>query len=117
MATPSSARPPYYFWLRSAFQLEEPDCDLALRNHAYSEFATYLMGQFQRPHEPYYDQFEGGICWSKVPGDALPVMLLSDKYVLFTIGNDVTAAQIRDSGMVDLDQFSRPEWEDEATLV
>jgi hypothetical protein len=77
----------YFFWLREAYDLDSTGTDVTLRTHAYSEFAIYLVTQYQRPHDPYYDQFQGGLYWVKTPGVAMPVMLLSDKFVQYTLGN------------------------------
>lgn len=107
----------YFFWLRASFGLRRQDTELDLRNRAYSEFAAYLLGQLKRPHDAFYDRFEGGIYWPKAPGRLLPVMLLSDKLVLFTVGNLHTAREIRKSGMVNLDQLAPQPWQDEETLV
>lgn len=107
----------YFFWLRHAHGLDRGDADIALRTHAYSEFAIYLITQYQRPHDPYYDQFQGGLYWLETPGIALPVMLLSDKFVRYTLGNADTVAQLSGAGLMDLDQLAPPDWPDEATLV
>ena len=107
----------YFFWLRTAVGLDRESVDVTLRTHAYSEFAFYLINQFKRPHEPFYDQFQGGLYWVKAPGTPMPVMLLSDKFVLYTLNSSETVAQLPDSGLVDLDRFSPPEWRMEETLV
>lgn len=107
----------YFFWLRDTCGLDRPAADVTLRTHAYSEFAIYLITQYQRPHDPYYDQFQGGLYWMETPGIAMPVMLLSDKFVRYTLGNADTVAQLPSAGLIDLDQLSPPDWADEATLV
>lgn len=107
----------YFFWLRHAFALARAGADIDLRTHAYSEFAIYLVNQVNRPHEPYYDQFKGGLYWPKVPGEPMPVMLLSDKFVLFTIGNAETAAQLPGIGLLNLDDLNPPETGDGEVLT
>ena len=44
-------------------------------------------------------------------------MLLSDKFVRYTLGNADTVAQLPGAGLLDLDQLAPPDWTDEATLV
>ena len=107
----------YFFWLRDSHGLDRPATDVTLRTHAYSEFALYLITQYQRPHDPYYDQFQGGLYWVETPGIAMPVMLMSDKFVRYTLGNADTVAQLPGAGLVDLDQLAPPDWVDEAMLV
>jgi hypothetical protein len=107
----------YFFWLRDAYQLADRSTDVRLRTQAYTEFAIYLVAQYQRPHDPYYDQFQGGLYWVETPGIAMPVILLSDKFVRFTLGNAETVAQLPGAGLLDLDQFAPPAWTDEAMLI
>lgn len=107
----------YFFWLREVYSLKKAGTDIDLRNHAYSEFAIHLITQYQRPHDPFYDQFQGGLYWVETPGIALPVILISDKFVRFTLGNADTVAQLPGAGLLDLDQLAPPEWTDEAMLV
>ena len=42
------------------------------------DFAAYLLEQLKLPTHDYYQRFAGGIYWSKVPGEAAPVHLVSD---------------------------------------
>lgn len=107
----------YFFWLRNTFALGEIGTDVTLRTHAYSEFALYLVNQVARPHEPFFDQFKGGLYWPKAPGEPMPVMLLSDKQVLFTLGNAETVAQLPRIGLVNLDDLVPPEWTNEVVLI
>lgn len=99
----------YFFWLRDAYGLGQPGTGIELRNAAYSEFSAWLINEFKRPHEPYYDRFKGGLYWHHTPGEELPMMLLSDKYVLFTLKNRDTIAQLPVIGLIDLDQLTPPE--------
>lgn len=107
----------YFFWLRDVFALGSAGTDITLRTHAYSEFAVYLVNQTARPHDPYFDRFKGGLYWPRAPGDPMPVMLLSDKHVLFTLGNAETAAKLPEIGLVNLDDVEPPPWVDEAVLT
>ena len=82
------------------------DAPPELREAAYTEFAIYLMSQYQRPHDPYYDRFKNGFQWRKVPGTEIPVMVVSDKFVLFTLNSPETIAQLPGSGLIDLDDLA-----------
>ena len=95
----------YFFWLRDAHRLAHPETDVTLRNSAYEEFATYLINQYNQPHVPYFDRFKGGLFWRREPGRELPVMLLSDKYALFTLASRETIAQLPVIGLIDLDDL------------
>lgn len=107
----------YFFWMRSVYSLGETNANMELRNHAYTEFAIYLVTQYQRPHDPFYDQFQGGLYWEEMPGTPKPVILLSDKFVRYTLGNAETIAQLPAAGLQNLDQLAPLHVEDEATLV
>ena len=96
----------FFFWLRDAHHLARPDADMELRNTAYGEFATHLINQYNQPHVPYFDRFKGGLYWRRDPGRDLPVMLLSDKYALFTLSNRETIAQLPVIGLIDLDDLA-----------
>jgi hypothetical protein len=107
----------YFFWLKQETKLNSADCDLDLRNKVYTEFATWLINEFNRPHDPYYDQFEGGLYWVQNPNENKPVILLSDEYVLYTLNDPKTINQLPQIGLTDLDGVEPPDWPDEATLL
>jgi hypothetical protein len=107
----------YFFWLRNVAGLQQPDTDLELRNTAYGEFAAWLINEYHRPHEPYYDRFKGGLYWRRAPGEALPVMLLSDKYMLFTVSDPENVRQFPDIGLIDLDDLAPPEPSQAPSLI
>ncbi len=107
----------YFFWLRNVARLKQPDADIELRNIAYAEFAAWLINEYHRPHEPYFDRFKGGLYWCRAPGEALPVMLLSDKHVLFTVTDPEKVRQFPQIGLIDLDDLTPPELSQAPTLI
>jgi hypothetical protein len=107
----------YFFWLKQNMQLTEPNCDIGLRDKLYTDFATWLINEYNRPHDPYFDQFEGGLYWAKKPEDDKPVILLSDEYVLYTLNDPNTVKQLSKIGLTNLDEVERPDWPDEPSLL
>lgn len=93
----------FYFWIRDRYGLNRPGANVALRLSVYADFALYLLYLRKRPCHAYYDRFKGGVCWSKVPGQPVPMMLLTDDQVLATVSNPAKAEEIRRVGIVDLD--------------
>ncbi|MBK20116.1 MAG: hypothetical protein CMM52_14885 [Rhodospirillaceae bacterium] len=107
----------YFFWLKRTMRLASADCDVELRNKAHTEFATWLINEYKRPHDPYFDQFEGGLYWMQTPGAAKPVILLSDQFVVYTLNDPNTISQLPKIGLTDLDDVSPPDWPEEETLL
>lgn len=107
----------YFFWLRDTMSLKVLDCDIELRNKAYTEFATWLINEFKRPHDPFYDDFEGGLYWLQKPGQEKPVILLSDQFVVYTLNVPKTIEQLPQIGLTNLDELEPPDWPEEPTLL
>ena len=107
----------YFFWLRQVMSLKAPNCDAELRNQAYTEFATWLINEYKRPHDPYYDEFEGGLYWVQTPGQEKPVILLSDQFVVYTLNDPKTIEQLPKIGLTNLDDLEPPDWPDEPTIL
>ncbi|MEE8445816.1 MAG: hypothetical protein V3S44_10730 [Alphaproteobacteria bacterium] len=106
----------WFFWLRHTCALDRPGADIALRTDAYAEFAVWLIDEYKRPHDPFYDQFQGGLFWPRSPGEALPVMLLTEDYMQVTVTDARTADQLPEIGLIDLDTLRPPEHQPEPTL-
>ncbi|NKB21295.1 MAG: hypothetical protein GKS01_12445 [Alphaproteobacteria bacterium] len=107
----------YFFWLKQTMHLTTPDCDVDLRKNAYTEFATWLVNEYNRPHDPYYDQFEGGLYWVQTPEQNKPIILLGDQLVVYTLNDSKTIEQLPIIGLTNLDDVTPPDWPDEPTLL
>ncbi len=107
----------YFFWLKQELALASAGCDTDLRHKAYIEFATWLINEYNRPHDPYYDLFEGGVYWARSPGEDKPTILLNDDYVLYTLNDPNTIRQLPQIGLTNLDEVEPPDWPDEPTLL
>lgn len=107
----------WFFWLQHEFALDRPGADVALRTEAYAEFAVWLIDEYKRPHDPFYDQFQGGLYWPQSPGEALPVIVLTEDYKQVTIPDAKIADQLPRIGLVDLDTLRPPELEAEPSLT
>lgn len=107
----------YFFWLRAAFGMTRPETDVELRTTAYTEFAFYLINQYRQPHDGWYDRFKGGTYWQQVPGQEIPVLLLSDKFVIFTLNNREIITQLPNIGLVDIDDLHPPFSTEETDLI
>jgi hypothetical protein len=99
----------YFFWLKDRLGLAQPACDVDLRTQAYSEFAAFLIGEYSRPHDPWFDRFKGGLYWPHSPSAPMPVLLMTEKLDLLSIGNPATANQFPQIGLIDLDTLDPPQ--------
>jgi hypothetical protein len=107
----------YFFWLKQELGLACAGCDIDLRHKVYIEFATWLINEYNRPHDPYYDLFEGGVYWTQNPEEDKPTILLNDDYVLYTLNDPNTIKQLPQIGLTNLDEVEPPDWPDEPTLL
>jgi hypothetical protein len=98
----------YFFWLRDVMRLDQPQADTELRTAAYVDFAIYLLKENQRPHIPYYDRFKGGLYWRHRVGIPVPVVLITDRGKMLTIGDPETVCGLARIGLVDLDELEPP---------
>lgn len=106
----------FYFWIRDRYGLDRPGANIALRQSVYADFALYLLYLRKRPCHPYYDRFKGGACWPRVPGQPVPMMVLTDDQVLATVSNPAKAEEILRVGIVDLDKVIPEQWELEPAI-
>lgn len=95
----------YFFWLRDTAQLRAPTGNAKLRDNVYLEFTAHLMGILGKPHDPSYDRFTGGLFWPLTPGTEVPVRLLSDQLYVFTINEPQKVQQLRQIGLLNLDEI------------
>lgn len=107
----------YFFWLRQNFHLASGTADAALREAAYTEFAAWLLKQYLGPHDPWFDRFKGGIFWPQTLDKEIPVTLLSDKGVIFTVSDRDTIKQLPQIGLVSLDDLQPPDIEENDMLA
>ncbi len=107
----------WFFWLRREFALDRTGADIALRGAADADFAAWLINQYKRPHDPFYDRFQGGLFWPRDLAEPLPVMLLTEAYMLMTITDAKTAARLPRIGLIDLDALRPPPFQAEPTLT
>ena len=91
-------------------------CDIDLLHKVYIEFATWLINEYNRPHDPYYDLFEGGLYWAQNPEEDKPVILLSDEFIHYTLNDPNIIKQLPQIGLTNLNVIEPPDWPDEPTL-
>jgi hypothetical protein len=102
--------------LKQELGLAHAGYDIDLRHKVYIEFATWLINKYNRPHDPYYDLFEGGLYWAQNPEEDKPVILLSDEFTLYTLNDPNTIKQLPQIGLTNLDVIEPPDWPDEPSL-
>jgi len=106
----------YFFWLKQELGLAHDGCDIDLRYKVYIEFDTWLINEYNRPRDPYYDLFEGGLYWAQNPKEDKPVILLSDEFILYTLNDPNIITQLPQIGLTNLNVIEPLDWPDEPTL-
>jgi hypothetical protein len=106
----------YFFWLRDRHAIDRQGADVELRSAIHMDFAQYLMDVISRPRDPYFDRFTGGVYWPETPGQAIPVMLVTDQLYLFTLKDPEKIRQLAQIGLRDLDEVKPGEWDYEPNI-
>jgi len=96
----------FFFWARAALGLDRPGAHAQLRLMLCGDFASYLIGQYEREGFDWYRRFSSGVYWRETPGADLPLMYMTVERHFFRYTLPEQQAELQRMGAADLDALT-----------